>query len=300
MIATKSFDLNLLRVFAYIYMFRNLTRASEALNLTQPAVSRSLSKLNNIYGEKLFIRQRNEMMPSRLAEHISDSIFKALAEAEKAIGYSKNFDANEQTLDIQMGLNDYGVSTLFPSLYKSFNLASPQSILHTTHCTYANASRQFETMQIDGAIVSEAPESKRLHSVPLFTDDYVVICHAKHDITANAFPLDIFLQKKHTLVSYSGGSQGWVDDRLLQMGLKREIACSIHLFSLLPQVVVELDVIATIPRRIAQQLAKHYPIALYELPFVSKAHHFHFVRPRYSINAAYSDFILNTVVAATT
>lgn len=295
MIPPKSFDLNLMRIFAHIYISRNLTRTAEKLNVSQPAVSRSLSKLNDIFGERLFIRNHHEMLPSRLAEHIADHIFNSLAEAEKAMLFNSDSIANESSLEIKLGMNDYCVNVLFSHLYNNFKHTGDNISLNTIHCTYANVLDKIENMEIDGAIVSEAPKSNRIDSTPLFTEDYVVICHSTRTIDTDVFPIDLFLKLKHTLVSYEGSNKGWVDDKLLEMGYTREVACTTHLFSLIPQLVVELDVIATIPRRIAHNLANHFAINIYELPIENKTHHFHFVRPRYANNAFYSELILRTV-----
>ena len=49
-------DLNLFVVFEAIYCEGNITKAASALNLSQPAVSHSLSKLRHNFDDALFIR----------------------------------------------------------------------------------------------------------------------------------------------------------------------------------------------------------------------------------------------------
>ena len=49
-------DLNLFVVFEAIYNKRNLTRAAEVLNLTQPAVSNALARLRFLFKDEILAR----------------------------------------------------------------------------------------------------------------------------------------------------------------------------------------------------------------------------------------------------
>ena len=52
----RGIDLNLLPIFEAIYTERSLTRASEVLHVTQPALSNALVRLRRAFGDPLFIR----------------------------------------------------------------------------------------------------------------------------------------------------------------------------------------------------------------------------------------------------
>lgn len=52
----KTFDLNLLRVFAAIYAERNVSKAAYAIGLSQPAMSNALMRLRKACSDTLFIR----------------------------------------------------------------------------------------------------------------------------------------------------------------------------------------------------------------------------------------------------
>ena len=51
----RSLDLNLLPVLEAVYAERSLTRASESLRITQPAVSNALSRLRAHFEDPLFV-----------------------------------------------------------------------------------------------------------------------------------------------------------------------------------------------------------------------------------------------------
>ena len=60
-------DLNLFVVFDAIYQQRNLTRASEVLFMSQPAVSNALARLRESLNDPLFVRAPGGMRPTPLA-----------------------------------------------------------------------------------------------------------------------------------------------------------------------------------------------------------------------------------------
>ena len=55
-VSFASLDLNLLRVFDAIYTTHSVTIASSTLHLTQPAVSKQLNRLREIFEDPLFVR----------------------------------------------------------------------------------------------------------------------------------------------------------------------------------------------------------------------------------------------------
>lgn len=52
----KPTDLNLIPIFIAIYEEGNLSKAAARLSITQPAVSKALARLRDIYDEPLFHR----------------------------------------------------------------------------------------------------------------------------------------------------------------------------------------------------------------------------------------------------
>jgi DNA-binding transcriptional LysR family regulator len=60
----KSMDLNLLVIFEAIYSNNNISRASERLGMSQPAVSNALARLRHSFDDPLFIRSPKGVEPT--------------------------------------------------------------------------------------------------------------------------------------------------------------------------------------------------------------------------------------------
>ena len=57
-------NLNLFRVLDAVYTHGGISAAARALHLTQPAITHSLNRLRELFGDPLFLRQGNRMVPT--------------------------------------------------------------------------------------------------------------------------------------------------------------------------------------------------------------------------------------------
>lgn len=61
-------DLNALQSLFLLYRERSVTRAATIAGVTQPSMSRTLQKLRDQYQDRLFVRQKDELIPTPKAE----------------------------------------------------------------------------------------------------------------------------------------------------------------------------------------------------------------------------------------
>src|SRR6202047_1956702 len=80
-----TFDLNLLLVFEAILRGRSVTRAADALNLNQPAMSHALNRMRWMLKDQLFVRTPAGMMPTPRAEQLALPVRRALDELQLAL-----------------------------------------------------------------------------------------------------------------------------------------------------------------------------------------------------------------------
>lgn len=295
---SKSVDFNLFKVFAAVYSFKNLTRAGDRLALTQPAVSRSLERLHHLFNERLFCRAEGEMRPTRTAELLAPLILEGLALLDAAVAMSADFDPEDLPLTLKLGGNDYVSTVILPKLVARIHQRAPSVFLATTPCTYLDAAHLLQRDAVDCAITSSLPSGERMASQPLFREDYVVISACDHPLMKGKQCLDLgnYLACDHILVSYTGSREGWVDERLAEMGLRRRVIASTHMFLAVPHIINSQQYLCTLPRRLAIQFAHSHPIRIYELPFESQSHLFHLVWPRHQSKNPISAWLRSQII----
>ena len=81
-------NLEWLRTFSAIYECKNITEASNKLNMTQPGVSKHLSALESHIGKKLFERTTRKLAPTEYGKFLYSQINNPLSELEKVEYYS--------------------------------------------------------------------------------------------------------------------------------------------------------------------------------------------------------------------
>lgn len=66
----RSIDLNLLTILEKLLIHKHISQAAQALNMSQPAVSRALMRLREQFGDPLLVKVKNEY---RLTAKVSAS-----------------------------------------------------------------------------------------------------------------------------------------------------------------------------------------------------------------------------------
>jgi DNA-binding transcriptional LysR family regulator len=88
----NNIDLNLLRLFDAVYRQRNVSRAAELLDLTQPAASHGLTRLRLLMKDPLFVRATGGVQPTPKADRLAEPVRHALMTIEQALSASEAFD----------------------------------------------------------------------------------------------------------------------------------------------------------------------------------------------------------------
>jgi len=119
-------DLNLFIVFEAIYTEGTVTRASQQLNLTQPAISHALNRLRSMFDDPLFVRQGNSMVSTPLARSIIEPVRQALRGLEMTLTDNGKFDPSQARKQFNLGLRDVLESTVLPPLLDSMTQQAPE------------------------------------------------------------------------------------------------------------------------------------------------------------------------------
>ena len=90
-------DLNLLVAFHAMLEHRNVTRAGEAIGLSQPAMSSALRRLRLLLDDPLFIRAGLEMKPTPRALQLSAAVRQVVQMVQSEILQPAQFEARSST-----------------------------------------------------------------------------------------------------------------------------------------------------------------------------------------------------------
>ena len=89
-------DLNLLVALEILLEERNVTRAAERLYITQPAMSKTLQRLRNLFDDELFIRSGRELVPTARALELQERLPTLLTDIEDVVS-GRTFEPHEDS-----------------------------------------------------------------------------------------------------------------------------------------------------------------------------------------------------------
>lgn len=111
---------------------------------------------------------------------------------------------------------------------------------------------QLERGEVDLALATPDHAPAAMRQRQLYCEDYTVIARKGHPAVQGYVSLDMFCTLEHVVVSPQGGGfSGPTDAALEAVGRRRNVALSTPGFLIVPEVVSRSDMIALIPRRIA-------------------------------------------------
>lgn len=261
-------DLNLLVAFDALTSERNVTRAAAQVGVSQPAMSAALSRLRKLFGDPLFLRSADGLLPTPRARELAMPIARALSQIESALVTKQTFSAENASVVFKLGLSDYPAFVLLPSLLKALASAAPHISLNVhAFNDRDDAVDLLDAGAIDAAIgVPPTHMDGRILHQTVMTDDFVTILANGHPASRRAMSMKTYLSLRHVLVSPEGELYGLVDHALAQLGKRRSTVVTLPQMFAVPDVIAQTDFTATIMKRVATHSGANRKLVLFPPP----------------------------------
>ena len=261
-------DLNLFTVFDAIYTEGSVTRASQQLNLTQPAISHSLARLRLIFDDPLFVRQGHAMVSTPLARSIIEPVRTALRGLEVTLADAGKFDPSFSSKQFNLALRDVLESSLLPPLMQNIALQAPQITLAAIQVERRELVSELAAGTIDLAIDMLLPLPNDIQREKIVQDTTVVIARKGHLAIKykKKLDLDTYMKAEHVLASSRRKGMGLEDFELSRLGLQRRIRLRCQHYFAACRVVSQTDLLLTMPERFARIANEHFDNQILPLP----------------------------------
>jgi DNA-binding transcriptional LysR family regulator len=254
-------DLNLLRLFDAVYRLRNVSRAAEALGLSQPAASQGLTRLRLQLKDALFMRTAGGVRPTPRAQRLAAAVQSALGTLELALGELESFDPAASRMALRLHLSDIGEASFLPTLMAALGREAPGITVHSAWLPHEDIAAALDGGQLDFAI-GFLPGVLQTRQLPLLRDRYVLLVNERHPLAAAVSPVD--LDALQALEFVAVRSHGETLRMLQQLGLQERVRLSCSNFLALPAIVRSTALAVVLPRAVAQDFAAHGGCAVVE------------------------------------
>jgi len=264
--ALHKVDLNLFVVFDVIYRERNLTKASEILHITQPAVSNALARLRQTLDDPLFVRQQGQMIPTPLAENIIDRVRHALNSFEGALKEHDDFEPETSNRTFSFAMNDTSESYLLPVLLARLEQEAPHISIESYAIARKELAREFSAGQLDFAMDVPLLNEPLLTHKALANDKFVCIARHAHPDIQGELSLEQYLDASHIHISSRRRGQGYIDMTLNRMGRQRNIRLRVQHAQAAMPIIKQTNLLLTIPAAMADKESFQVLTLPFELP----------------------------------
>jgi DNA-binding transcriptional LysR family regulator len=255
----KDIDLNLLRLFDAVYRTRNVSRAAELLDLTQPAASQGLTRLRGVLGDPLFMRAAGGVEPTPKAHRLAEPVRHALSTLEQALGESTEFDPAQSRRAFRIHMSDIGEARFLPELMGMLREQAPGVRIETQPLPREEITEALDAGRVDFAF-GFLPMVKETQRLQLLKDRYVVLLRRAHPFTRRKLAGRELLAALRELEFVAVRSHADTLRILQRLDLEDRVRLVTEHFMVLTSIVRETDLAAVMPRNIASAFEGGYAI----------------------------------------
>jgi DNA-binding transcriptional LysR family regulator len=261
-------ELRDLEVLEVLLREHSLTRAAKVLDVTQPALSKTLARLRRYFSDPLFVRAGLRMEPTAKALELAGSIGAILAQVRTLKSEHVAFDPATSTRTFNFCVVDAGVIKLLPPLVNLLMEKAPRVRLRTMTLDAQQLEPWLASGNVDFAMGSFPALTKSVRRQFLWTETYVSLVRNGHPRLGRRPSAAAFAAEKHVLVSTVGtGHAHQHAERALERAVTPEnIVCRVPMFIGAAVLAKHTDAVATLPRSIATVLAHDLDLAIIRAP----------------------------------
>ncbi len=175
-------EISQMEYFLTVARSQHVTRAAESLNITQPALSHSLAKLEEELGVQLFERSGRNVQLNRYGKLFARRVEEALQLIK--LGKQEISElANPESGIVSLAFLNILGSKMIPSLIRTFQEAYPGIRFELEQGNYQTIRHLLESGQCDLGIVSPHSGVLGMKWAPLFTTDLFAVVPAGHRLS---------------------------------------------------------------------------------------------------------------------
>lgn len=264
----RNADLNLFAVFEALERERSVTRAADALGLSQPAVSHALNRLRDLLKDQLFVRAASGMEPTPRALAMAGPIREAVTRLQSTVDIDR-FDPKSARDSFALAMNNFAAIVFAAPLAAAVARQAPNIRL---------AIRPSGTLDLDlllarGAIdlaIGEIPGLDPSDKRHLLDDRYVVVMRRGHASAKGRLTAKAFAAAAHLKISSIGEDTSFIERELAKRSLGRSILLEAPYIAA-GAILNESDIVGVVAQRIALELCSVRDLIWREVPFGSPA-----------------------------
>ncbi|WCT79218.1 LysR family transcriptional regulator [Novosphingobium humi] len=259
-------DLNQLVALDALLGECSVTRAAERVFLSQSAMSWSLARLREHFGDPLLVQVGRNMILTPFAQSMQEPLRALLMSAQGLTSRRPNLPIELVQRTLRITASEYIAITVMAGAFARAEKEAPGIKLDL--CSLIDYTPgALESGTIDLLIAAKDVLAERHPDEALLVDEYVGIVSQDHPDVGDTISMEQYQELSHVAVNWRGGRIMTLDQiAMTNLRLERRNDILVSDFALVPSFVVGTRRIATIHRKLALIMARQWPIRIFQLP----------------------------------
>jgi DNA-binding transcriptional LysR family regulator len=209
-----------LRAFLAVVELQGFHKAADALNLSQPALTRRIKKLEQTVGAALLERTTRRVAPTALGRELVPLVKRMLDEFETSLFSVREF-GQRQAAVVTIACLPTAAFYFLPRVIKGFNQIYPQIRFRILDLSANDGLQSVSRGEVEFGINLMGLSDPQLHFTPLMDDPFVLACRRDHPL-AGTGPLRWVELEPHRLVTVgrTSGNRTLLDAALARYNLR--------------------------------------------------------------------------------
>lgn len=262
----RAVDLQLLVGFDVLLEELNVTRAARRLGLSQPATSRLLGRMRELFKDPLLVRTARGLAPTTRALELREPVREALLHVRRVFGAQASFLPTTSTESFVLRMGDMNEFIVLPAIARALRSAAPGISLQVRHLPPIETVRALDADDVHLAVSTGLEHPKSIRSVKLLDDRMVCIMRRDHPAANSRLTLKRYLALNHIRTVQTASDTRLVDEHLPGQSPRRVLMTIPHWLAA-PALVAQTDLVAAISLRMADLVNVNDAFAVQPLPF---------------------------------
>lgn len=247
---------------------RSVTRAADALGMSQSGFSTALARLRKRFGDALFVRTPAGMEPTPRARQMIQTAQNVLLQVQDGVLEPPVFDPATARGEFNLAMADVAEIVILPRLLRHLQQHAPHTRVSCGPRTPEVLPGAMEAGDVDLAI-GYFPDlgTQAFFQQRLYTHTYACMMRRGHPLAGGRLTEKAYAAAGHAVVSSPARSNTLFEQFLLRRGVERRIVLSTPHHLSLPAIIEATDLLATVPLATGARFAELGMIDLVRLPF---------------------------------
>lgn len=273
----RELDTNLIVVLDALLIDASVTKAAERLGRSPSAISHSLANMREIFGDPLFVRAGQRLVPTARAEELAPTVHIIVSGIENLLRPTAPFDPGTQERRFVVACSENFELGLLRQLRHSLSEIAPNISITRRPIDRQNDVEELRLGKTQFLLLQGEPGDQSADIVweKLNEEIYVTLARRAHPLAGKRPTKAQFAAQQHMQVAQTDGLPDPVLSYFAQHGIVPADVVSASSAFVALFLAIDSNALVTVPQSVADIAASRQDIVLIEQPFpeLSVANH---------------------------